>query len=149
VEVIPAQETNQQTIDRIFSFLESIGKVPTLCKSAPGFVGNRLQYALVAEALAIVEEGLATPEEVDRIVKTSFGFRLSAYGPFEVCDQAGIDIYTAVFDYLYAKLGREHFKPPKIFKELADQNKLGVKTGSGFFIWLFVLSKLPVFSQGL
>ena len=60
------------------------------CKSAPGFVGNRIQFAMAAEALAIVEEGLATPEEVDQIVKTSFGFRLGAYGPFEICDQAGI-----------------------------------------------------------
>lgn len=133
VEVIPAKETSQENLDLVFVFLEAVGKVPTQCKSAPGFVGNRIQYALVAEALAIVEEGLATPEEVDRIVKTSFGFRLSAYGPFEVCDQAGIDIYAAVFDYLYENLGREHFKPPKIFRELAKQGKLGLKTGEGFY----------------
>ena len=133
VEIIPSDSTSQETIDCTIDFMKRIGKLPTLCKSAPGFVGNRIQFAMATEALAIVDEGLATPEEVDRIVKTSFGFRLGAYGPFEICDQAGLDIYRSVYEYLYSKLNKEQFKPPKILDKLIKQGRLGLKTQSGFY----------------
>jgi 3-hydroxybutyryl-CoA dehydrogenase len=133
VEIIPADATCQETIDQAIALMERIGKFPTLCKSAPGFVANRIQMAMAAEALAIVEEGLASPQEVDRIVKSSFGFRLSAFGPFEITDQAGLDTYRAVFEYLYSKLGREQFKPPRILSELIDQGRLGLKSEKGFY----------------
>lgn len=133
VEVIPAAATSQETVDCTVAFMERIGKVPTLCKSAPGFVANRIQMAMAAEALAIVEEGLATPEQVDRIVKSSFGFRLSAYGPFEICDQAGADTYYAIYEYLHGKLKREQFRPSPVLKALIDQGRYGLKTQGGFY----------------
>ena len=133
VEIIPAEATGRTTIDRAVAFMEQIGKFPTMCKSAPGFVANRIQFAMAAEALAIVEEGLASPQEVDRIVKSSFGFRLSAFGPFEIIDQAGIDTYHAIFQYLHDKLGREQFRPPHILGDLIGQGRLGLKNGKGFF----------------
>ena len=133
VEIIPADATSKETIDQAIAIMERIGKFPTMCKSAPGFVANRIQFAMVAEALSMVEEGLASPEEVDRIVKSSFGFRLSAFGPFEIIDQAGLDTYRAIFDYLYAKLGREQFKPPRILSDLIDQGRLGLKNEKGFY----------------
>lgn len=135
VEVIPTKLTSQETVDATFAFLRRMGKVPTRCTSAPGFVGNRIQFAMAAEALAIVEEGLATPEEVDQIVKTSFGFRLSAYGPFEICDLAGLDVYDAIFKYLYDRLKREQFKPPEILRKLIEEGAYGVKTGRGFYTY--------------
>jgi len=134
VEIIPADETSRQTIDFSIQFMEHIGKYPTLCKSAPGFVGNRLQMALAAEAFAIVEDGLATPEQVDRIVKSCFGFRLGgAYGPFEIADQAGIDTYQSIFEYLYENLKRPHFKPPRLLNDLKKKGKFGLKTQEGFY----------------
>ncbi|MFQ5484469.1 MAG: 3-hydroxyacyl-CoA dehydrogenase family protein, partial [Desulfobacterales bacterium] len=133
VEIIPAGATDQTIIDRAVTFMEQIGKFPTMCKSAPGFVANRIQFAMAAEALAIVEEGLASPLEVDRIVKSSFGFRLSAFGPFEIIDQAGIDTYYAIFQYLHDKLGGEQFRPPHILRDLIEQGRLGLKNGKGFF----------------
>ena len=133
VEIIPADATSQETIDQAIALMERIGKFPTMCKSAPGFVANRIQFAMVAEALAIVEQGLASPEEVDRIVKSSFGFRLSAFGPFEIIDQAGLDTYRAIFDYLYDKLGGEQFKPPRILSDLIEQGRLGLKNEKGFY----------------
>lgn len=133
VEVIPAQETASETVDLVMEFLTSLGKVPTLCRSAPGFVANRIQMAMAAEAIALVEEGLATPQEIDRIVKTSFGFRLSAYGPFEIIDQAGADTYLGVFEYLYSKLPREHFKPPRLLQDQVAKGRLGLKTSAGFY----------------
>jgi 3-hydroxybutyryl-CoA dehydrogenase len=133
VEVIPTKATGQETIDATFAFLKRVGKVPTRCTSAPGFVGNRIQFAMAAEALAIVEEGLATPEEVDQIVKTSFGFRLSAYGPFEISDLAGLDVYDAIFKYLYGKLKREQFRPPAVLEKMIADGRYGVKSQRGFY----------------
>ena len=133
VEIIPGEKTSEETIARTTALMEAVGKVPTRCKSAPGFVGNRIQFAMVAEALAIVEEGLATPEEVDRIVKTSFGFRLGAYGPFEICDQAGLDTYRAVFEYLHGKIPKDQFKPPAILDKLTAEGRMGLKSEKGFY----------------
>jgi len=133
VEVIPAATTGEAHIDRMMRFLSGLGKVPTRCRNAPGFVANRIQFAMVREAIALVEEGLATPREVDRIVKSSFGFRLGAYGPFEIIDQAGADTYLSVYSYLFAKLGKEHFRPPRLLEEQVARGRLGLKSRGGFY----------------
>jgi 3-hydroxybutyryl-CoA dehydrogenase len=133
VEVIPSTVTSQATIEATLNFMKRIGKVPTRCQSGPGFVGNRIQFAMAAEAFAIVEEGLATPEEIDQIVKTSFGFRLGAYGPFQICDQAGADVYYAIYEYLHKKLKRDQFKPPQVLNQLIRKGHLGLKTQKGFY----------------
>jgi len=133
VEVIPSEGASQTNIDVVMEFLTDLGKVPTICKSAPGFVANRIQIAMAAEAIALVEEGLATPAEVDRIVKSSFGFRLGAFGPFEIIDQAGADTYLSVFEYLAEKLGKACFKPPELLKKQVKAAKLGLKSSGGFY----------------
>jgi 3-hydroxybutyryl-CoA dehydrogenase len=133
VEVIPGNGASQANIDLVMTFLIGLGKMPTSCRSAPGFVANRIQLAMAAEAISLVEEGLATPVEVDRIVKSSFGFRLGAYGPFEIMDQAGADTYLGVFEYLYEKLGKDHFKPPRLLTEQVGAGRLGLKTSDGFY----------------
>jgi 3-hydroxybutyryl-CoA dehydrogenase len=135
IEIVPSKKTAREVIADTIAFLESLGKAPTICRSAPGFVANRIQYAMVSEALAIVGEGLATPEQIDRIVKTSFGFRLSAFGPLEVCDQAGLDVYATIFKYFHKELKRDVFKPPKILEELVEQGKYGLKNGNGFYTY--------------
>jgi 3-hydroxybutyryl-CoA dehydrogenase len=133
VEVIPCDGASPGNVQRTLNFLESLGKVPTVCKSAPGFVANRIQMAMAREAIALVEEGLATPQEVDRVVKTSFGFRLGAYGPFEIIDQAGADTYLSVFQYLFSKLPREHFQPPPLLEKQVAAGRLGLKSSQGFY----------------
>ena len=135
VEVIPSKHADPSNIDLVMEFLTGLGKVPTICKSAPGFVANRIQMALAAEAIALVEEGLATPAEVDSIVKNSFGFRLGAYGPFEIMDQAGADTYLGVYRYLEEKLDKPHFKPPKLLEKQVKAGKLGLKSASGFYVY--------------
>ena len=133
VEVIPSKHADPSNIDLVMEFLTGLGKVPTICKSAPGFVANRIQMALAAEAIALVDEGLATPAEVDRIVKSSFGFRLGAYGPFEIMDQAGADTYLGVYRYLEQKLDKPYFKPPKLLEKQVKAGKLGLKSAGGFY----------------
>lgn len=133
VEVIPGDGASPENVQWTVDFLESLGKVPTVCKSAPGFVANRIQTAMAREAIALVEEGLATPQEVDRVVKTSFGFRLGAYGPFEIMDQAGADTYLSVFEYLFSKLPRDHFRPPPLLQKQVAAGRLGLKSSQGFY----------------
>jgi 3-hydroxyacyl-CoA dehydrogenase len=133
VEVIPSAHTDEGVVEETMALLDAAGKAPTLCASSPGFVANRIQYALVSEALAIVSEGLATPEQVDRIVRTSFGFRLSAFGPLEVCDQAGLDVYNTIFKYFHKVFKRDVFKPPRILEEMVAKGRFGLKNGKGFY----------------
>jgi 3-hydroxybutyryl-CoA dehydrogenase len=133
VEVIPSQHADPSNIDLIMEFLTGLGKMPTICNSAPGFVANRIQFALATEAIALVEEGLATPAEVDRIVKSSFGFRLGAYGPFEIMDQAGADTYLGVYQYLHDKLGKTYFQTPELLEKQVKAGRLGLKSSGGFY----------------
>ena len=133
VEVIPSTGATEENVELVMEFLTGLGKMPTRCASAPGFVANRIQFAMAREAIALVEEGLATPAEIDQIVKTSFGFRLGAYGPFEIMDQAGADTYQSVYEYLFSKLPREPFRPAQLLSQQVQAGKLGLKTAAGFY----------------
>ncbi len=133
VEVIPCNGADQKNIDLIMAFLTWLGKAPTVCKSGPGFVANRIQMAMAKEAIALVEEGLATPAEIDRVVKTSIGFRLGAFGPFEIIDQAGTDVYLSVYEYLDSKLPGDKFKPPILLQEMVATGRSGLKRSRGFY----------------
>ena len=133
VEVIPGEQASRANIEWTLAVLTKLGKTPTLCKSAPGFVANRIQMAMAKEALNLVQEGLATPAEIDRIIKTSIGFRLSAFGPLEIADMAGIDTYKSIYDYLHEKVPGDRFSPPAILSELAQEGRLGLKSLNGFY----------------
>lgn len=133
LEVIPTDQTRPELVQVVLELAGRLGKYATRCANRPGFVANRIQFAMIAEALAMVEEGVASPEEVDRIVKSSFGFRLGCFGPCEIADQAGLDVYRSIFASLYEALGREQFKPPKILDRMVEENRLGLKNGQGFY----------------
>lgn len=132
IELIPAQVTDPQAIEQARHFLQAIGKRPIVVGSGPGFVANRIQMALFREALACVEDGLASPEEVDEVVRSCFGFRLPFFGPFQIADMAGLDVYHRVFDILERGLG-ERFRAPESFTARVAQGNYGTKTGAGFF----------------
>lgn len=133
VEVIPAETTNADTISRVCAFLAGIGKDPALCRSVPGFVGNRIQFAMISEAFRCLEEGVATAADIDQIVRGSFGFRLSLYGPFQIGDLNGLDTYRSVYEYLEEKYGSQRFTTPSLLRKLTDEGKLGLKTGAGTY----------------
>jgi len=132
VELIPAQVTDPQAVAQARDFLQAIGKRPIVVGSGPGFVANRIQMALFREALACVEEGLASPEAVDEVVRSCFGFRLPFFGPFQIADMAGLDVYRDVFGILERGLG-ERFHVPASLEARVDQGHYGTKTGTGFF----------------
>jgi 3-hydroxybutyryl-CoA dehydrogenase len=131
VEVIPAAATDPEVVERVAGFLRGIGKRPTVVGDGPGFVANRIQNALFLEALRCVEEGLASPQEVDEVVRSCFGFRLPFFGPFQIADMAGLDVYVSVFETLRDGLG-ERFETPGALRELVERGRTGTKSGAGF-----------------
>ena len=131
IEVIATQETSRETVDRVLDLLRAIGKRPAEVADRAGFVSNRLQMALLREALACVEEGLATRENLDEVVRSTFGFRLPFFGPFLIADMAGLDTYASVFETLERDVG-PGFAVPDALRELVGQGRLGTKTGEGF-----------------
>jgi 3-hydroxybutyryl-CoA dehydrogenase len=131
VEVIPAAATDARVVERLVEFLRSIGKRPAVVGDGPGFVANRIQNALFLEAVRCVEEGLASPQEVDEVVRSCFGFRLPFFGPFQISDMAGLDVYENVLDVLRDGLG-ERFEAPESLRDLVERGRTGTKSGAGF-----------------
>jgi 3-hydroxybutyryl-CoA dehydrogenase len=132
IELIPARSTDPQAIAQARAFLQAIGKRPIVVGSGPGFVANRIQMALFREALACVEDGLASPEAVDEVVRSCFGFRLPFFGPLQIADMAGLDVYRDVFGILERGLG-ERFQVPASLDAQVAQGHYGTKNGKGFF----------------
>ena len=132
VELIPSAHTDPEIVARAQEFLLAIGKKPATVASGPGFVANRIQFALFREALACVEDGLATPQEVDEVVRSSFGFRLPFYGPFQIADMAGLDVYVSILDVLSKGLGAD-WEAPESLREIVAGGCLGTKALVGFY----------------
>jgi 3-hydroxybutyryl-CoA dehydrogenase len=128
VELCGTDEPSLLAVERM---LADVGKVTVRVPDVAGFLGNRLQFALYKEALAIVEEGLASPEEVDTVVSNSFGYRLPIFGPIAVGDMSGLDVYLAAFGTLEQQYG-ERFRAPQSLAERVASGDLGLKSGGGF-----------------
>ncbi|MDP9889667.1 3-hydroxyacyl-CoA dehydrogenase family protein [Pseudarthrobacter enclensis] len=131
VEVIPHEGTSEATVQAARTIVGETGKETATVKDVTGFVLNRLQYALFHEAAQVVEEGIASAEDVDTLVRTTFGFRLPFFGPFAIADMAGLDVYAFCYKSLQTGFP-ERFATPKILQEKVDAGQLGTKTGSGF-----------------
>ncbi len=100
----------------------------------PGFIGNRLLHAMWREAIEIVWQGVASAEDVDKVVKMTFGLRLPVVGPFENMDLVGLDLVETIHKYLLADLATNS-GPSRLLDEMVRHKKLGMKTGSGFYDW--------------
>jgi 3-hydroxybutyryl-CoA dehydrogenase len=133
VDVVPGPRTAPEAVVRTLALLESLGKTPVRCGDSPGFIGPRLQVLLMNEAVRLVEEGVATPEDVDRAFKAGMGFRYASIGIFEFIDWGGVDILYRASRYMTEALGDERFKPARLVEEKMARNELGPKTGRGFF----------------
>jgi len=131
VELVTGEATNPVVLPLIDELLTRAGRKGAQVKDVPGFVLNRLQYVLLKEAMSVVEEGVATPADVDTIVSTTFGFRLPFFGPFAIADMAGLDVYAKGFKVLEGHFG-ERLSAPANLTALVEAGKFGTKTGSGF-----------------
>lgn len=135
VEVVKNKYTSDQTAKLAFDILESTGrKVIIMERGAPGFVANRLQHALLREAIYIVEQGLATPSDIDKALMYSFVPRYTSVGLFEHQDAAGLDLVKNIEDYLLPTLSNATSTPDYINK-LVSEGNLGMKTGKGIYDW--------------
>ncbi|MGL3150295.1 3-hydroxyacyl-CoA dehydrogenase family protein [Microbacterium sp. A82] len=131
VEVIPHAGTDRSRVDQAITLLEECGKQGVEVPDVTGFVLNRLQYALFTEAARLVEEQVASPEAIDTIARTTFGYRLPFFGPFAIADIAGLDVY----EFCYGSLGSaypDRFAEPEVLRTRVAQGDLGVKSGRGF-----------------
>lgn len=132
VEVVLGEHTDPAVAERVVGLLRAVGKRPSVVSGGVGFIANRLQMALFCEAARCVEEGLATPQAIDEVVRSSFGFRLPFFGPFQIADMAGLDIYEAVVEQHEQGLG-ERFHVPEALRALVRQGRCGTSAGAGFY----------------
>lgn len=133
IEVIAGDATSQATVKSIQDLIRSLNLLPvTLKRDVPGFVENRVLYALLRECVDLVEQGVIDPEDLDTCVKWGIGYKLSVVGPMRLLDMAGLDIYQSVASFLNAELCDRSDVSPMVTKA-TDQGKLGMKTGAGLF----------------
>ncbi|MGH2988702.1 MAG: 3-hydroxyacyl-CoA dehydrogenase NAD-binding domain-containing protein [Solirubrobacterales bacterium] len=133
IEVIPGERTSEETVEAANQLVERIGYYPSLLrKEVPGFVENRVLYAIMRECLALVDEGVIDAEELDLNVKWGIGYKLAVIPPMQLLDVAGLDIYESVANYLNSDLSTESGVSETVTK-LTGEGKLGIKTGGGLF----------------
>jgi 3-hydroxybutyryl-CoA dehydrogenase len=135
VEVSPAKATAEGTFAAMKALLESAGKVVVRCAPSPGFIVPRLQAAAMNEAARLVEEGVATPEDIDRAVRAGFGPRYTAMGMCEFIDYGGLDILYYASKSMASALDAPRYAPPAIVERLMREGKRGAREGEGLADW--------------
>jgi 3-hydroxybutyryl-CoA dehydrogenase len=130
VEIIPATMTSDAAVAAAEELMRTLGKVATRVSDTPGFVANRLQFALYREAVDMLESGVATAAQIDAVVSSTFGFRLALFGPIAIGDMAGLDVYAGAYKTLTAAYG-EKFDAPALMTHAVEAGHLGVKSGTG------------------
>lgn len=131
VEIVVPEQTSHETLDRANEFVEDIDKTPVEVTDSPGFASSRLGVALGVEAMRMVQEGVASPEDIDTALELGYNHPV---GPIELGDVVGLDVRLGILEYLREELG-ERFRPPQVLKRKVRAGKLGKKTGEGFYIW--------------
>jgi len=132
IEVIPGEQTDPRVVDDACELIRSFGYYPVVEKEVPGFVENRILYAILRECLDLVDRGIIDPEGLDLNVRWGIGYKLAVIGPMELLDMAGLDIYNAVGSYLNQDLSTSGEVSSTIRDRIAE-GKLGMKTGSGIY----------------
>jgi 3-hydroxybutyryl-CoA dehydrogenase len=133
VEVVPGRQTSDSTTQIAVALLERIGKLPVrLNQEIPGFLVNRVQMAMYREVWDLLERGIASPEDIDRAIRGSMGFRLAAIGPLQVSDFAGLDIVARVYQTLVPDIRRDT-QLPAVIARLLNDGRCGVKAGQGIY----------------
>ena len=132
VEIVRGTATSDETLAAATEFVKRIGKDPVTVKDSPGFATSRLGVLLGLEAMRMLEEGVASAEDIDKALE--LGYR-HPMGPLKLTDLVGLDVRLDIARYLHEKLGAEHFRPPQILEQMVAAGKLGKKSGEGFYKW--------------
>jgi len=131
VEIVTAEQSSDETVERAREFVEGIEKTPIEVMDSPGFASSRLGVALGVESMRMVQEGVASPEDIDTAMELGYNHPM---GPIELGDVVGLDVRLDILEYLREELG-ERFKPPQVLKRKVRAGKLGKKSGEGFYLW--------------
>lgn len=131
LEIVRGLSTSEQTVARARSLADKLGKEPIVVRDFPGFATSRLGVILGAEAMRMLEAGVASAQDIDRAMK--LGYR-HPMGPLELTDLVGLDVRLAILEHLHKELG-EQFRPPAILRQMVRAGRLGKKVGLGFYRW--------------
>jgi 3-hydroxybutyryl-CoA dehydrogenase len=132
VEISPGAATDPAIVTQVKALLEGIGKVPVVCAATPGFIVPRIQALAMNEAARMVEEGVASAEEIDKAIRYGFGFRYAVLGLLEFIDWGGGDIPYYASRYLEGALGSDRYRAPEVISRNMRDGRIGLRTGAGF-----------------
>jgi 3-hydroxybutyryl-CoA dehydrogenase len=133
VEVSPGSRTDPVVLDQMMALLRSVGKTPVQCKASPGYIVPRIQAVAMNEAARMIEEGVATAEDIDTAIRTGFGVRYATMGLVEFIDWGGLDILYYASHYLAGALGSDRYAPPAVVNDLMEKGDIGLSSGKGFY----------------
>jgi 3-hydroxybutyryl-CoA dehydrogenase len=131
LEIVRGVRTPDAVVERALGFARALGKTAIVVRDFPGFATSRLGVAIGAEAMRMLEQGVASAEDIDRAME--LGYR-HPMGPLKLTDLVGLDVRLAILEHLHRELG-EQFRPPAILRQMVRAGKLGKKTGEGFYTW--------------
>jgi len=132
VELSPGTATDPAIVAKVKALLEGIGKVPVVCAATPGFIVPRIQALAMNEAARMVEEGVASAEDIDKAIRYGFGFRFAVLGLLEFIDWGGGDILHYASRYLESALGSDRYRAPEVISRNMREGRIGLRTGAGF-----------------
>ncbi len=132
VEVVRHDVVGEDHVERVLAAARAMGKEPILVRDVPGFASSRLGVVLGLEAMRMVEQGVARPEDIDKALELGYGHPM---GPLRVSDLVGLDVRLAIAEYLHGEFGDPHYAPPAILQRKVAAGELGKKTGKGFYEW--------------
>jgi len=132
VEIVTHARTSPQAVERALAFARRLGKEPIVVKDAPGFASSRLGVVLGLEAMRMLEQGVASAEDIDKAMELGYNHPM---GPLKLTDLVGLDVRLAIAEYLHRSLEEPQFEPPKILRDKVAKGELGKKTGKGFYTW--------------
>ena len=132
VEIVTHRRTDRDTADRALALARLLGKEPIVVSDSPGFASSRLGVVLGLEAMRMLEQGVATAEDIDKAMELGYNHPM---GPLKLTDLVGLDVRLAIAEYLHQTLKAPHYEPPQILRDKVKKGELGKKTGKGFYTW--------------
>ena len=131
VEIATTTSTAEWAFLKASAVMTALGKVPVRCADSSGYIGSRLQLPVVMEAIKMVEQGIASPEDIDKAIRNSWGPRVAVMGPLEMADRGGLDIWLATGDNFADIYDDPKFRGPDLLRKMVGRGELGVKSGKG------------------
>jgi 3-hydroxybutyryl-CoA dehydrogenase len=132
LEVVKGEHTSAATLDAALEYARRIGKEPIVVTDTPGFASSRLGVILGLEAMRMVEQGVASPEDIDKAMELGYNHPM---GPLKLTDVVGLDVRLGIADYLHRELGGDQYRAPELLRRMVEEGKLGKKSGEGFYTW--------------